>query len=70
MFVSKIIKIIDSNGKGNNKDTESIARAMVSQGSWRRLFNELHKNRKLGGVVNLVKCAYEHQYLYILTKPS
>ena len=50
----KIIKIIDSNGKGNNKDTESIARAMVSQGSWRRLFNELHKNRKLGGVVNKI----------------
>lgn len=24
----------------------------------------------LSGVVNLVKCAYEHQYLYILVKPS
>jgi hypothetical protein len=22
------------------------------------------------GVVDLVKCAYENQYLYILTKPS
>jgi hypothetical protein len=48
----KIIKILDRNGKGNNKDTEAIARAMVSQGAWRRLFNELHKNRKLGDVVN------------------
>lgn len=50
----KVIKILDRNGKGNNKDTEAIARAMVSQGAWRRLFNELHKNRKLGGVVNKI----------------
>lgn len=48
----KIIKILDRNGKGNNKDTEAIARAMVSQGAWRRLFNELHKNKKLGKAVN------------------
>jgi len=50
----KVIKILDRNGKGNNKDTEAIARAMVSQGAWRRLFNELHKNRKLGAVVNKI----------------
>lgn len=48
----KIIKILDRNGKGNTKDTEAIARAMVSQGAWRRLFNELHKNKKLGNAVN------------------
>ena len=50
----KVIKILDRNGKGNNKETEAIARAMVSQGAWRRLFNELHKNRKLGGAVNKI----------------
>lgn len=48
----KIIKILDRNGKGNNKDTEAIARAMVSQGAWRRLFNELHSNKALGNAVN------------------
>lgn len=50
----KIIKILDRNGKGNKKDTEAIARAMVSQGAWRRLFNELHTNRKLGSVVDSI----------------
>jgi hypothetical protein len=50
----KVIKILDRNGKGNNKDTEAIAKAMVSQGAWRRLFNELHKNRKLGSAVNKI----------------
>lgn len=42
------IKILDRNGKGNNKNTEAIARAMVPQGAWRILFNELHKNKHLG----------------------
>jgi hypothetical protein len=50
----KIIRILDRNGKGNNKNTEAIARAMVSQGAWRRLFNELHKNKKLGAAVNKI----------------
>lgn len=48
----KIIKILDRSGKGNKKESEAIARAMVSQGAWRRLFNELHKNKKLGAAVN------------------
>lgn len=48
----KIIKILDRNGKGNNKETEAVARAMVSQGAWRRLFNELHSNKTLGDAVN------------------
>ena len=50
----KVIRILDRSGKGNTKDSEAIARAMVSQGAWRRLFNELHKNRKLGGAVNKI----------------
>lgn len=50
----KVIKIIDSSGKGNTKYSEAIARAMVSQGAWRRLFNELHKNKKIGIAVNKI----------------
>lgn len=50
----RIIKILDSNGKGNNRQSEAVARAMVSQGAWRRLFNELHKNKKLGSAVNKI----------------
>lgn len=50
----KVIKILDRSGKGNTKDSEAIARAMVSQGAWRRLFNELHINKQLGEVVDRV----------------
>lgn len=50
----KVIKILDRSGKGNTKDSEAIARAMVSQGAWRRLFNELHINKQLGAAVDRV----------------
>ena len=50
----QVIRILDRSGKGNTKDSEAIARAMVSQGAWRRLFNELHTNKQLGEVVDRV----------------
>jgi len=50
----KIIKVLDRNGRGNKKGSEAIARAMVSQGAWRRLFNELHKNKKLAEAVDRI----------------
>jgi hypothetical protein len=50
----QIISILDRSGKGNTRDSEAVARAMVPQGAWRRLFNELHANRNLGQAVNCV----------------
>jgi len=50
----EIIKILDRNGKGNTKESESVARAMVPQGAWRRMFNEFHTNRELAGLVSRV----------------
>ena len=50
----EIIRILDRNGKGNTKDSESVARAMVPQGAWRRMMNEFHANKALGAVVTKV----------------
>lgn len=47
----EIIRILDRNGKGNIKDSEAVARAMVPQGAWRRMFNEFHVNKELGALV-------------------
>lgn len=47
----EIIRILDRNGKGNTKDSEAVARAMVPQGAWRRMFNEFHTNQELGSLV-------------------
>ncbi len=50
----EVIRILDRSGKGNTQNSEAIARAMVPQGAWRRLFNILHANKKLGGLVNRI----------------
>lgn len=50
----QIIRILDCNGKGNTKDSESVARVLVPQNAWRKLFNVLHTNEKLADLVNSV----------------
>jgi len=47
-----VIRILDRNGKGNTKESEAVARTMVTQGAWRRLFNALHTDRKLAMLVD------------------
>lgn len=47
----EIIKILDRNGKGNTRDSEAVARAMVPQGAWRRMFNEFQTKQDLGRLV-------------------
>lgn len=46
-----IIQIVDKNAKGNTTETEAVARAMVPQGVWRKMFNEFHTNKQLGELV-------------------
>lgn len=46
-----IIKILDSKGKGNTRESESVAHVNMPQGAWRRLFNEFRANRQLGKLV-------------------
>ena len=43
----EIIRILDRSGRGNTKGCEAVARAMVPQGAWRRIFNEFHKDHEL-----------------------
>jgi hypothetical protein len=48
----EVIRILDRNGKGNTKDSEAVAKAMVPQGAWRRMFNEFHTNKSLATLVD------------------
>lgn len=50
----KIVRILDRNGKGNTKESESVARAMVPQNVWRRLLNALRNDQKLAHMVNSI----------------
>lgn len=49
-----VIRILDRNGKGNTKSTEAVARAMVPQGAWRRMFAEFRSNPALGKLLNSI----------------
>jgi hypothetical protein len=54
------IAILDRNGKGNRKGSEAVAKVMVPQGAWRKLFNEFHSgNRELGKAVDKIFSAHE-----------
>ena len=51
----EVIRILDRNGKGNTKESEAVAKAMIAQGAYRRMFNEFHvTNRPLGALVDRV----------------
>ena len=52
--VDQIIKILDRQGKGNTKFDEAVARAMVAQGAWRRMFKEIKEHIKLHELLNKI----------------
>jgi hypothetical protein len=45
--IDAIVRILDKNGKGNTKESEAVARAMIAQGAWRRMFNEIKAKKEL-----------------------
>ncbi len=49
-----VIRILDSRAKGHRKGDEAVANVMTPQPAWRRLFNILHTERKLGRLVNAI----------------
>lgn len=50
--IDEIVRILDKNGKGNTKGSEAVARAMVAQGAWRRMFNQLKNEKELSETLN------------------
>ena len=49
-----IIRILDSCGKGNTKGCQAVAKVMVPQNVWRKLFNILHSDKTLANLVDSV----------------
>ena len=45
--LDEIIRYLDSHARGNTPETEATAAAMISQGMWRRMFNDIHGDKKL-----------------------
>ncbi len=45
--IDEIVRILDKNAKGSTKNTQAVARAMIAQGAWRRMFNEIKRDKQL-----------------------
>jgi hypothetical protein len=52
--IDRIVRILDKNGKGNTRESESVARAMIPQGAWRRMFNDIKARKELSGAINSI----------------
>lgn len=52
--IDEIVQILDRNGKGNTKVTEAIARVMIPQGAWRKLFMQFRENKELALTIDLI----------------
>jgi 5-methylcytosine-specific restriction protein A len=52
--IDEVVRILDMSGKGNTKDTQSVARVMIPQGVWRRMFNEIHAIPSLRDILTAV----------------
>ena len=50
--IDQIIRILDKNGRGNTRESEAVARAMIAQGAWRRMFNGVKARREFSSLLN------------------
>ncbi len=50
--IDQIIRILDTNARGNTRGSESVARAMIPQGAWRRMFRGIKERDKFSNVLN------------------
>jgi hypothetical protein len=50
--IDTIVRILDRSGKGNTKKDTAVARVMVPQGVWRRMFTEIKNTQKLRELLN------------------
>lgn len=52
--IDDIIRILDRHGKGNTKNTEAIAGAMIPQNVWRKMFIQLREEKQLANCINSI----------------
>ena len=52
--IDKAVRILDKSGKGSTKESEAVAKAMIPQGAWRRMFNEIKADKELRILLNSI----------------
>ncbi len=49
--LDNIIRIIDRQARGNTTGNEAIAKMLIPQGVWRKMFNQIKEDKKLAGLL-------------------
>lgn len=52
--IDKIIRILDSHGKGNTSTSEAIAGVMIPQGAFRRMFRQIRSQRDIAACIDKI----------------
>ena len=52
--IDTIVRILDAKGKGNTKESVSVANAMVPQAIWRNLFREIKLSNKIKPILDSI----------------
>lgn len=52
--IDEAVLILDKNAKGSTKESIAVARVMIPQGVWRRLFKEIQSNKNLKELLNSI----------------
>lgn len=57
--VDGIIRFIDRQARGNTARDESIAKVMISQGVWRKMFNQFKTDKKLAELIDQIMRTFD-----------
>lgn len=52
--VDEIVKIFDKHAKGNTKQDEAVAKVMITQGVWRRMFKDIKSKKEIAELLNKI----------------
>ena len=57
--IDSVIKFIDKHARGNTAVDEAIAKVMISQGVWRKMFNQFKTDKKLASLIDQIMGTFE-----------
>jgi hypothetical protein len=57
--VDRIIRLIDRHARGNTARDEAIARVMIPQGVWRKMFNQFKTDKKLAQLLDHIMGTFD-----------
>lgn len=57
--VDSIIRLIDRHARGNTARDEAIAKIMIPQGVWRRMFNQIKADKKLAQLLDQIMGTFD-----------